>query len=185
MQDDLSMIQATLRRLRELGHITAADVAEATGRDESTFYRWTAPGGGGSDPTFTSIAQLFRHAPNTETQQAILDVLLRGTAWRASLIPVELDLDGDGDVDTDDAIKGCAAACKITGAAIEEILSAAPDGVSASEGDDILERIGQTEQQLSAARRIVESLVEASSRRRRCRPIAAPGNAGRTSGGGR
>jgi hypothetical protein len=54
--------------------------------------------------TMDRFRLIFRQCGNELAQQALLQVLLEGTAWQAEYCDGDLDVNGDGDVNVDDAL---------------------------------------------------------------------------------
>lgn len=171
---DTSMLSATLQRLHADGALSVGAVCDATQIDASSVYKWMA---GQHDPSFSKIALLFRHCDNERVQAAILDLLTRGTPWRAVAIPKACDIDGDGDVDTDDALASAVAALQDLAELLDGVRKA--DGVQIDGAvADSLDATGNAAiRKILAALRCVAFVHEQQQKRRKARQVTTT-NAG-------
>jgi hypothetical protein len=101
MQEDISMIQETLRDLIDRGQTTVAELAEHGGYGRSSVYAWLA---GDARIPVDAVAGWIRHHPAIEVRQFVLNAI---AGPRAVLKPdrsrSDLDVNHDGRIDGDDA----------------------------------------------------------------------------------
>lgn len=166
------MLAATLQRLLAEGSLTVSTVSNATEIDGSSVYKWAA---GLHEPSVSKFALLFRHCGSEPVQQALLDLITRGTPWKAVVMSKAADIDGDGDVDTDDALAAALAALHELAELLDGVRKVGRGGTIADAQADAIDATGNAciRKTMAALRCVAFVHEQQQQNRRKARPVTA------------
>ena len=154
---DIPMICDTLAQLIDAELLTAKQLDDLWNLAERGSYRYIS---GQTEPTFSQIRTLFRHADNRVLQRVILADLTCGMPWTFFLIPNTAARDGH--LDTSAVIDGTIAALHSTSDALNMARIAEKSGFPRMQEADarpLQEQLHQAMNRLAAASRAVEMLT--------------------------
>lgn len=164
------MLATTLQRLNDEGALTVAQMAEILDLSPSTVYAHLS---GASRLRADQLRTLIRGARRPDVALALLSYVTSGTPIVATYIDADADVDGDGDVDTDDAVQ---AAIQAADDLVQTLkLLTGPGEVSDVYAEHVNALCTEVIQRVSVVPRVVDVVLTAQGKRRKCRPLSTKG----------